>query len=107
MTSCSNVFYNGTRFVIDINLDTVNIAVSHVGDREVNDSVSAKEGKRADRAIILHTIYINISPGRFTIPNALYILFCPLYTFRYKLDVLAVWIAYNSTLADTDTISYK
>ena len=40
------------------------VAVGHIGDREVNDSVSAKERKRTDWAIILHTIYINISPGR-------------------------------------------
>ena len=40
------------------------VYIGHIGDREVNDSVSAKEGKRTDRAIILHTIYINISPGR-------------------------------------------
>ena len=65
MTSCSNVFYNGTRFVIDINLDTVNIAVSHVGDSKKSMTLYLpRKEKRADRAIILHTIYINISPGR-------------------------------------------
>ena len=59
MTSCSKMFYNRTGFIIDIDLNTVNVAVGHIGDREVNDSVSAKERKRTDWAIILHTIYIS------------------------------------------------
>ena len=58
------MFYNRTGFIIDVDLNTVNVTVGHIGDREVNDSVSAKKRKRTDRAIILHTIYINISPGR-------------------------------------------
>ena len=47
MTSCSKMFYNRTGFIIDIDLNTFNVAVGHIGDREVNDSVSAKK-KRTD-----------------------------------------------------------
>ena len=38
------------------------------------------------------------------IPNALYILFCPLYTFRDKLDMFAVRVTHNSACADADTV---
>ena len=43
----------------------------------------------------------------FTIPNALYILFGPLYSFRDQLDVLTVSTSYKSTLADVYAIGNK
>ena len=42
-----------------------------------------------------------------TIPNALAMLFYPLYTFGHKLDVLTVSAADNSTLSDFDIVSNK
>ena len=43
----------------------------------------------------------------FTIPNALYILFGPLYSSRDQLDVLTVSTSYKSTLADVYAIGNK
>ena len=63
MTAGSEVFYQRTRFSSCVNLNTVDAAVAHVGDREVNNAVSSHEGESADRTIVLHAIYLNMSSG--------------------------------------------
>ena len=46
-------------------------------------------------------------PEDVTIPNALAILFYPLYTFGHEFDIFTVWTAHNSILADFDIVGNK
>ena len=60
MTSCSEMFYEGTRFSADVNLHYINPTVTHIRNRKVDHAVSSEERKSSDRTIIQHTIYLYV-----------------------------------------------
>ena len=43
MTSGTEMFGQGTRFPAHIDLDIINAAVAHIGNREIDDTISAEE----------------------------------------------------------------
>ena len=64
MAARPDVFHQGTRLLVRVNLDIFNPAVAHVGEREVNHAVSAKEGKRANRTVILQSLHMDVASGK-------------------------------------------
>ena len=83
MTSGSQMFGEGTWFSADIYLDTVNAAVAHIGDREVDHTVTSQEGKCAYGTIGLHTFYMYISSGKIYNSKCLaHIILPPLHVLR-------------------------
>ena len=48
MSSGSDMLYQRTWFSSDIHLNSVNTAVGHIGNREVNHTISAQEGEGRD-----------------------------------------------------------
>jgi hypothetical protein len=61
MAACAQMFYQGARLAVDIDLDAVDIAVAEVGNRKVNHAVSAQEGECSDGTIILEAFHPNVS----------------------------------------------
>ena len=61
MTTGTDMGNQCTRFLLYINLDTVDITVAQIGDREVDNTVSAQERESSDRTIILESLYPDIS----------------------------------------------
>ena len=54
----SHVFYQRARIVIaDINMNPVNITVTHVGNRKIYDPVPSENRKRTDRTVFFHFFY--------------------------------------------------
>ena len=64
MTSGSQMFGQGTRFSADIYLNTVNTAVAHIGNREVDHPITSQERKRSYGTIGLHAFYMYIPSGK-------------------------------------------
>ena len=60
MTSCSDVFYERTRFSANINLHYINSTVTHVRNRKVDHTISSEEGEGTDRTVCLHVIYLYV-----------------------------------------------
>ena len=56
MASGSEMLGQRTRFSADIYLDMLNAAVGQVGNREIDHTVTAEEGKCSDGAIGLHPV---------------------------------------------------
>ena len=77
MTSGSQMLGERTRLSADIYLNTVNAAVAHIRDWKVDHTITSQERKCAYGTVGLHTLYMYVSSGKITIPNALLILFFP------------------------------
>ena len=60
MTSCSDVFYERTRFSANINLHYINSTVTHIRNREVDHTISSEKRDRSGRTISLHRIPLYI-----------------------------------------------
>ena len=58
MTAGADVGDQRTGLGADINLNVIDSAVAEVGDREIDHTESAEEGESADRAVILHALYL-------------------------------------------------
>ena len=60
MASCSDVFYERTRFSTNINLHYINSTVTHIRNREVDYTISSKEreGAVVTRALVADGIKI-------------------------------------------------
>ena len=52
-----------TRILADIDLNAVDAAVRQIGYREIHHTVSPEEGEGADRAVILHSLYMIAAIG--------------------------------------------
>ena len=57
------MFDKRTWFSSDIYLNTFDSAVAHVGDREVDDAVSAEERESADGAVFFQAFYPDVIAG--------------------------------------------
>ena len=60
MASCSDVFYERTRFSTNINLHYINSTVTHIRNREVDYTISSKEREGSDWTVCLHVIYLYV-----------------------------------------------
>ena len=58
MTAGADVGDQRTGLGADINLNVIDSAVAEVGNREIDYTESAEEGESADRAVILHALYL-------------------------------------------------
>ena len=64
MTTGSEMLRQRTRFLVDVHLDLVDSAVTHIGNWKVNGAISAEERKSSDRAIVLHSLHTNVMSGK-------------------------------------------
>ena len=102
------MFYQRTWLSADVHLNRINSTVTHIRNREVDHTISSKKRDRSGSddkpAIGFPCILL---PAKFTIPNALLILFFPLYTFCNQFDIFTVCTADNRILSDLYVVRDK
>ena len=58
------MLYKGAGLSSDIYLDTVDPAVAHVRDREIDHTISAQEREGADRTVLFKSLYPDMISGK-------------------------------------------